>query len=71
MIGAQIQLPILEDRADFDKIVFEILRQISPDHTLSKTAMASLKARAWPGNISGSLRKVLTSPRSEYRRSSY
>ena len=58
LIGAQIQLPILEDRADFDKIVFEILRQISPDHTLSKTAMESLKARSWPGNIR-QLRKVL------------
>ena len=58
LIGAQIQLPILEDRADFDKIVFEILRQISPDHTLSKTAMASLKARAWPGNIR-QLKKIL------------
>jgi len=58
LIGAQIQLPILEDRADFDKIVFEILRQISPDHTLSKTAMDSLKARAWPGNIR-QLKKIL------------
>ena len=58
LIGAQIQLPILEDRTDFDKIVFEILRQISPDHTLSKTAMDSLKARSWPGNIR-QLRKVL------------
>ena len=58
LIGAQIQLPILEDRTDFDKIVFEILRQISPDHTLSKTAMESLKARSWPGNIR-QLRKVL------------
>ena len=58
LIGAQIQLPILEDRADFDKIVFEILRQISPDHTLSKTAMDSLKARAWPGNIRP-LKKIL------------
>jgi transcriptional regulator of acetoin/glycerol metabolism len=58
LIGAQIQLPLLEDRTDFDKIVFEILRQISPDHTLSKTAMESLKARSWPGNIR-QLRKVL------------
>ena len=58
LIGAQIQLPILEDRTDFDKIVFEILRQISPDHTLSKTAMDSLKARAWPGNIR-QLKKIL------------
>jgi transcriptional regulator of acetoin/glycerol metabolism len=58
LVGAQIQLPILEDRADFDKIVFEILRQISPDHTLSKTAMDSLKARAWPGNIR-QLKKIL------------
>ena len=58
LIGAQIQLPLLEDRTDFDKIVFEILRQISPDHTLSKTAMDSLKARSWPGNIR-QLRKVL------------
>ena len=58
LIGAQIQLPILEDRADFDKIVFEILRQISPDHTLSNTAMDSLKARAWPGNIR-QLKKIL------------
>ena len=58
LIGAQIQLPILEDRSDFDKIVFEILRQISPDHTLSKTAMDTLKSRSWPGNIR-QLRKVL------------
>jgi transcriptional regulator of acetoin/glycerol metabolism len=58
LIGAQIQLPILEDRADFDKIIFEILRQISPDHILSKTAMDSLKARAWPGNIR-QLKKIL------------
>ena len=58
LIGAQIQLPFLEDRTDFDKIVFEILRQISPDHTLSKTAMDSLKARAWPGNIR-QLKKIL------------
>jgi transcriptional regulator of acetoin/glycerol metabolism len=58
LIGAQIQLPMLEDRTDFDKIVIEILRQISPDHTLSKSAMDSLKTRAWPGNIR-QLKKVL------------
>jgi transcriptional regulator of acetoin/glycerol metabolism len=58
LIGAQIQLPMLEDRTDFDKIVIEILRQISPDHTLSKSAMDSLKTRTWPGNIR-QLKKVL------------
>ena len=58
LIGAQIQLPMLEDRTDFDKIVIEILRQISPDRTLSKSAMDSLKTRTWPGNIR-QLKKVL------------
>ena len=58
LIGAQIQLPMLEDRTDFDKIVIEILRQISPDHTLSNSAMDSLKPRTWPGNIR-QLKKVL------------
>ena len=30
LIGAQVQLPMLEDRTDFDKIVTELLRQLSP-----------------------------------------
>lgn len=58
LIGAQVQLPLLEDRSDFGKIVIEILRQISPKHGLSKAAMDALKSRAWPGNI-GQLKKVM------------
>ena len=58
LIGAQVQLPMLEDRTDFDKIVTELLRQLSPSHSLSKAAMDSLKVRPWPGNIR-QLKKVL------------
>lgn len=58
LIGAQVQLPMLEDRTDFDKIVTELLRQLSPSHSLSKAAMGSLKVRPWPGNIR-QLKKVL------------
>ena len=58
LIGAQVQLPMLEDRTDFDKIVTELLRQLSPSHSLSKAARDSLKVRPWPGNIR-QLKKVL------------
>lgn len=58
LIGAQVQLPNLSHRTDFDKITIELLRQISPRHQLSKASMDSLKLRNWPGHI-GQLKKVL------------
>ena len=58
LIGAQVQLPDLKQRTDFDKIAIELLRQISPRHQLSKASMDALRSRDWPGHI-GQLKKVL------------
>lgn len=58
LIGAQVQLPDLNQRTDFDKITIELLQQISPRHQLSKASMDALRSRDWPGNI-GQLKKVL------------
>ena len=58
LLGAQISLPHLAQRADFRKLALELLRQISPTQRISKAALDALETRDWPGNI-GQLKKVL------------
>lgn len=56
--GCQIIIPPLSHRSDFQQICHALAAEISPQHSLSKTAIDCLRKMPWPGNIT-QLRKVL------------
>jgi len=56
--GYQITIPPLSHRSDFQQICHALAAEISPQHSLSKTAIDCLRQMPWPGNIT-QLRKVL------------
>ena len=58
IFGAQILLPSLAQRMDFRKLAAELLKEISPEHILSKPALDLLETREWPGHIR-QLKKML------------
>jgi len=57
-LGCQIIIPPLQQRSDFQQISHALVAEISPQHSLSKTAIDCLRKMPWPGNIT-QLRKVL------------
>ena len=51
VLGANISLPNLDQRTDFKKLSSELLREISPKHSLATVTLEQLRAQEWPGNI--------------------
>lgn len=57
--SVEVCLPPLRERADFDEVVLFNLKAVAPQATITKEALASLKAYYWPGNAR-ELKNILT-----------
>ena len=49
--GFRINLPALRERTDFAKITRHLVEQLSPDITITDSAIQQLAHRSWAGNI--------------------
>jgi transcriptional regulator of acetoin/glycerol metabolism len=58
LTAAQITLPRLADRSDFNLIAERLMADLAPSMVLSKEALVQLRQHEWPGNIR-QLRNVL------------
>ena len=51
LFGFELVLPQLNKRTDFHKLALSLMKKISPQHTLNKSAIDSLQAMSWENNF--------------------